>query len=130
VAIPNVSGRSPAWSPVEDAIAYFTSTPEGLRLRFAGSGGEARLGGLELPTGAVTSIAFWSGRSLAIGVSPGSGAAEIVLVDLPGGQARRVLRAGPFTMLRGLAWAPDDAQLVYGVVQHQSRVLLIEGLGL
>jgi Tol biopolymer transport system component len=128
--ISGASGRSPAWSPVEDLIAYFTSAPAGLRVRFTSSQGEPRLSGLDLVTSAVESVAFsWGGRSLATGISPGSGEAEIVLVDLDSGQKRSVLTGAPFTTLRGLAWSPDDARLVYGLVRHESRVLLFDGLG-
>jgi Tol biopolymer transport system component len=129
-AIPGVSGRSPAWSPAGDSIAYFTSAPGGLRVRFASSRGEPLLSHLDLVTGAVESQAFsWDGRSLATGISPGSGDAEIVLVDLVNGQKRTVVRGGPFTALRGLAWTPDDGRIVYGLVQHESRILLFDGLG-
>ena len=50
-------------------------------------------------------------------------------MDLASGQQRRVARLPPFTGLRGIAWTPDDARLVYGLVQHESRILLFEGLG-
>ena len=37
---------------------------------------------------------------------------------------------GPFVGLRGIAWTPDDSRLVYGLVKHESRIMLFEGLGL
>jgi hypothetical protein len=71
----------------------------------------------------------WSGGRLAIGASPGSGEAGVVVLDLESGQKRSVVRLPPFTGLRGIAWSPDDGRLVYGLVQHESRILLFEGLG-
>jgi Tol biopolymer transport system component len=129
--VPGASGRSPVWSPTEDLIAYFTSVgPASLRIRFTGTRGEPRLPRLDLETAPVVSLAFsWSGRRLATGISPGSGNAEIVVVDLESGETRNVLRGGPFTALRGLAWSPDDGRLVYGLDEHESRVLLFDGLG-
>ena len=131
VALPGVRGRSPAWSPNADLIAYFTSVEStGLRIRFTSSGGDTRLDRLDVETTVVDASAFsWDGSRLAIGTSPGSGDAEIVVVDLESGQSRSVARLPPFTGLRGIAWTPDDRHLVYGLVQHESRVLLFDGLG-
>jgi Tol biopolymer transport system component len=131
VSVPGVRGRSPAWSPSTDLIAYFTSAgPTGLVIRFTSSGGESRLDHLALATGAVEAAAFsWDGRWLATGIAPGSGDAEIVVVDLERGHQRSVVRLPPFTGLRGIAWSPDDGRLVYGLVQYESRVLLFDGLG-
>jgi Tol biopolymer transport system component len=129
-AIPGASGRAPVWSPAGDLIAYFTSTADGLRVRFVGPNGERRPDRPDLPTGAMVSMAFsWDGRSLAMGISPGSGAAQILLVALASGDRKTVLQGGPFTALHGLAWTPDDRGLVFGLVQHESRVLLFDGLG-
>ena len=50
-------------------------------------------------------------------------------MDLESGQRRSVVRLPPFTGLRGVAWTPDDGRLVYGLVQHESRILLFDGLG-
>jgi Tol biopolymer transport system component len=133
VAIPGVSGRCPAWSPVSDAIAYFTSVPSsGLQaVRLTDSRGGERSERVQVPIGAVDALAFsWDGRQLAIGRSPGSANGEILLADFGRGQGRRVLTLGPFVGLRGIAWTADDARLVYGLVQHESRILLFEGLGL
>ena len=55
---------------------------------------------------------------------------EILLADLQKGTGRSVLLLDPFMGVRGLAWTPDDARLVYGVVRHESRILLFEGLDL
>ena len=131
VGVPGVKGRSPAWSPASDLIAYFTSSESaGLRIRFTSSRGESRLDQLDVETSVVDASAFsWSGGRLAIGVSPGSGEAGVVVVDLESGQRRSVVRLPPFTGLRGIAWTPDDGRLVYGLVQHESRILLFEGLG-
>jgi Tol biopolymer transport system component len=131
VAIRGVTGRAPAWSPSEDLIAYFTSVRSaGLRIRFTSSRGEPRLDHLDLATSSVDAMAFsWSGRWLATGISPGSGDAEIVVVNLERGQARSVVQLPPFTGLRGVGWSPDDRRLVYGLVEHESRVLLFDGLG-
>jgi Tol biopolymer transport system component len=131
VAVPGVKGRSPAWSPASDLIAYFTSSESaGLRIRFTSSRGESRLDQLDVETTVVDASAFsWSGGRLAIGVSPGSGEAGVVVVDLESGQRRNVVRLPPFTGLRGIAWTPDDGRLVYGLVQHESRILLLDGLG-
>jgi Tol biopolymer transport system component len=131
VAIPGVRGRSPAWSPKEDLIAYFTSVEStGLRMRFTSRRGESRLEHLQVETTVVDASAFsWNGGRLAIGTSPGSGDGEIVVVDLESGQKHSVARLPPFMGLRGVGWSPDDARLVYGLVQHQSRVLLFDGLG-
>ncbi|HSD27329.1 MAG TPA: LpqB family beta-propeller domain-containing protein, partial [Vicinamibacteria bacterium] len=129
VAVPGVRGRCPAWSPATDLIAYFTSAPGGLRIRFTTGQGESRLDRLEVATQPLDSAAFsWDGRLLATGLSPGSGDAGIVVVDLDSGRERSVVRLGPFTGLRGIAWSPDDKRLLYGLVQHQSRILLFDGL--
>jgi Tol biopolymer transport system component len=131
VAVPGVKGRSPAWSPASDLIAYYTSSaPGGLRIRFTSRGGESRLDRLDVRTTVVDAVAFsWNGERLAIGVSPGSGEAGIVFVDLDSGRESSVVRLPPFTGLRGIAWTRDDAGIVYGLVQHESRVLLFDGLG-
>ena len=129
-AIPDVRGRAPAWSPQEDLIAYSTSATTGLEMRFTGSQGESRLKQRTVATGSVGVTAFsWDGRWLAQGYTPGAGDAEIVLVDLERGEKRSVLRLGPFSEVTGVAWSADDARLVYGLVQRESRVLLFDGLG-
>jgi serine/threonine protein kinase/WD40 repeat protein len=130
VAIPGVRGRNPAWSPSADLIAYFTSVEsKGLRIRFTTSRGESRLDHLDLETTLVDASAFsWNGARLAIGTSPGSGDTEVVVVDLESGRKHSLGRLPPFSGLRGVAWTPDDARLVYGLVQHESRVLLFDGL--
>jgi serine/threonine protein kinase len=43
---------------------------------------------------------------------------------------RDVARLPPFTTLQGIAWSADDRRLVYGLVQHESRILLFDGLDL
>ncbi len=130
VAVPGVRGRNPAWSPASDLIAYFTSSESaGLGVRFTSSRGEQRLNRLDVKTALVDALAFsWTGSRLAIGISPGSGKAEVVVVDLEGGHERSVFRLPPFTGLRGIAWTPDDSRLVYGLVQHESRILLFDDL--
>jgi Tol biopolymer transport system component len=132
-SIPGISGRCPAWSPSSDLIAYFTSGGEPTRLliRFTTSQGEPRLENLHVapPPGAVDATAFsWDGRRLAIASSPGAGESRIAVVELHGGSSRVVAGLGPFTGLRGIAWSPGDSRLVYGLVQHESRILLFEGL--
>jgi Tol biopolymer transport system component len=131
VAIPGVRGRGPAWSPSADLIAYFTSVEStGLRIRFTSSRGESRLDHLDVETTLVDASVFsWDGARLAIGTSPGSADAEVVVVDLGSGQKRTLARLPPFTGLRGVAWTPDDGRVVYGLVQHESRILLFDGLG-
>jgi Tol biopolymer transport system component len=131
--IPGVNGRCPAWSPVADEIAYFTSQPgSGLQtVRLTNSRGEERPGRVDVSIGAVDALSFsWDGRQLAIGRSPGTSNGEILLADFEHGTGRRVVGLGPFVGLRGLAWTPDDSRLVYGLVQHESRILLFEGLDL
>jgi eukaryotic-like serine/threonine-protein kinase len=131
--IPGVSGRCPAWSPVADEIAYFTSQPASGQqtVRLTNSRGEERPGRVDVSIGAVDALAFsWDGRQLAIGRSPGTSNGEILLADFEHGTGRRVVGLGPFVGLRGIAWTPDDARLVYGLVQHESRILLFEGLDL
>ncbi len=123
-------GGSPAWSPSADLIGYFTSgEASGLSVRFATSQGEPRLENLRVVPSAVNTMTFsWDGRRLAVGSSPGAGDATIVVLDLDRGASRVVAGLGPFTGLRGVAWSADDARLVYGLVQHESRVLLFDGL--
>jgi Tol biopolymer transport system component len=129
-AIPDVRGRAPAWSPQEDLIAYSTSATTGLEVRFTGSQGESRLKQRTVATGSVGVTAFsWNGRWLAQGFTPGAGDAEIVLIDVERGEKRSVLRLGPFSEVTGVAWSADDAHLVYGLVQRESRILLFDGLG-
>jgi Tol biopolymer transport system component len=133
VQIPGVSGRCPAWSPVGDDIAYFTSSPSSGQqaVRVTNSRGESRAQILQLPIGAVDAQAFsWDGRRLAIARSPGTAKGEIVLADIERGTGRLLLQLGPFEGVRGIAWTPDDSRLVYGRVQHESRILLFEGLDL
>jgi serine/threonine protein kinase/WD40 repeat protein len=128
--VPGASGRLPVWSPAGDAIAFFTSTPEGLRVRFVTPTGGRLPDRPEIATGPLVAMAFsWDGRSLAMGISPGTAEAQIIAVDLGTGQAKILLRAGPFNALRGLAFMPEDARLLYGLLEHQSRVLLFDGLG-
>jgi eukaryotic-like serine/threonine-protein kinase len=131
VAIPGVTGRCPAWSPAADAIAYFTSVPGSGQqvVRLTNSHGEERSEHVQVPIGAVDALAFsWDGKKLAIGRSPGLANGEILLADFAQGTGRRVLLLGPFVGVRGITWGPDDARLVYGLVQHESRILLFEGL--
>jgi Tol biopolymer transport system component len=131
--VPAVSGRCPAWSPAGDDIAYFTSVPSsGLQVvRLTDSHGSERTERVQVPIGAVDALAFsWDGRQLAIGRSPGTANGEILLADFQKGAGRRVLGLGPFVGVRGIAWAPDDTRLVYGIVRHESRIMLFEGLGL
>jgi Tol biopolymer transport system component len=110
-------------------IAYFTSSESSrLLIRFTSSRGEPRLEGLDVTTSSMEAAAVsWDGRWLATAVSPGSGDAEIIVTDLERGQSRSVVRLPPFTGVNGIAWAPDDGRLVYGLVQHESRILLFEG---
>jgi hypothetical protein len=55
---------------------------------------------------------------------------EILLADFEHGVGRGVLTLGPFVGLRGIAWTPDDTRLIYGLIQHESRILLFDGPGL
>jgi Tol biopolymer transport system component len=130
-AIPGVTGRCPAWSPRGDLIAVLTSIPPaGPQIRFVDAKGERRLERLEAITSAVNAIAFsWDGRQLAIGNWPGSTQGSIVVLDLQSGLRRTVALLGPASGLRGIAWSADDKRLVYGLVQHESRILLFDGLG-
>jgi Tol biopolymer transport system component len=131
--VPGVSGRCPAWSPASDAIAYFTSTPtSGAQIvRLTTSKGEASAQALDVPIFAVDALAFsWDGRQLAIGRAPGTTNGQIRLADFQKGTSRAVMGLGPFAGVRGLAWTPDDARIVYGLVRHESRILMFEGLDL
>jgi Tol biopolymer transport system component len=131
--IPGASGRCPAWSPVGDEIAYFASSPSsGVQtVRLTNSRGEERPERIEVPVGTLDGLAFsWDGQKLAIGSATGLLNGEILLADFARGTGHRVLLLGPFVGLRGIAWTPDDARLVYGLVQHESRIMLFEGLGL
>jgi Tol biopolymer transport system component len=132
VAIPGARGRSPAWSPNEDLIAYVTSEQSaGLLIRFTNSRGESRRDHPDVATSSAGAMAFsWSGRWLAHGSGQGGARQEILIEDLEQGSTRTVLRLGPFMDLAGLAWSKDDARLLYGLVQHESRVLLFDGLDL
>ena len=104
VAVPGVRGRGPAWSPNEDLIAYYTSVESaGLRIRFTSSRGESRLDRLDVETTVVDASAFsWDGTRLAIGTSPGSGDAEVVV---GGPRERAEAHRGPAASLHG---APRD----------------------
>jgi Tol biopolymer transport system component len=129
--IPGVSGRCPAWSPVGDEIAYFTSVPSSGQqvVRLTNSRGEHRAERVQLPIGAVDALAFsWDGQKLAIGRYPGLANGEILLADFQRGVGRSLRTLGPFVGLRGIAWTPDDGHLVYGLIQHESRIMLFEGL--
>ena len=107
VAVPGVRGRSPAWSPASDLIAYFTSAR-----RRPGSGSGSRRAAAspawtssDLSTNDGRRLAFsWSGRRLAIGVSPGSGDTEVVVVDLESGQ--KAQRRPAAARSRGSAGSP------------------------
>ena len=71
----------------------------------------------------------WNGDRLAIGtLSRDPGTRRSSSWTSRAGRSARVARLPPFTGLRGIAWTPDDARLVYGLVQHESRVLLFDGL--
>jgi Tol biopolymer transport system component len=127
--IPGLVGRCPAWSPSADLVAYITSRgSSGAEVGFTNSRGEARH--QQVPVGATCdAIAFsWDGRRLAIGSSPGSGEASVAVFDLDRGATRKVAALGPFTAVRGVAWSADDRRLIYGLVQHESRILLFDGL--
>ena len=127
-----MSGRCPAWSPVGDEIAYFTSVPSSGQqvVRLTNSRGEHRAEHVQLPIGAVDALSFsWDGQKLAIGRYPGLANGEILLADFQHGVGRSLRTLGPFVGLRGIAWTPDDTRIVYGLIQHESRILLFEGLG-
>jgi Tol biopolymer transport system component len=131
--VPGVSGRCPAWSPVGDEIAYFTSVPSSGQqvVRLTNSRGEHRAEHVQLPIGAVDALSFsWDGQKLAIGRYPGLANGEILLADFQHGVGRSLRTLGPFVGLRGIAWTPDDTRIVYGLIQHESRILLFEGLEL
>jgi hypothetical protein len=86
---------------------------------------------VQVPIGTVDTLVFsWDGRQLAVGRTPGIVKGEILLADLQKGTGRPVLQLEPFVAVRGLAWTPDDARLVYGIVRHESRIMLFEGLDL
>ena len=52
--VPGIRGRSPAWSPAADVIAYFTSSQSaGLLIRFTTSRGESRLDGPDVTTNSI-----------------------------------------------------------------------------
>ncbi len=131
--VPGVSGRCPAWSPTSDEIAYFTSTPTSgaQAVRLTTSRGETRSEIVDVSIGAVDALAFsWDGRQLAIGRSPGTANGQILLADFQKRTSRALISLGPFAGLRGIAWTPDDSRLVYGLVKHESRIMLFEGLEL
>jgi len=127
--VPRVSGRGPAWSPAGDVIAYVMSgAASAPRAGFTNSRGEPLLTQLELRA-ILGALAFsWDGRRLAIGESPGSAVASLSFVELASGARREVARLPQFTGVRGIAWSADDRRLIYGLVQHESRILLFDGL--
>ena len=50
-------------------------------------------------------------------------------MDLESDVKPSVVRLPQFTGIRGVAWSPDDEQHIYGLVEHESRILLFDGLG-
>jgi hypothetical protein len=121
----NLTAGSSLQIQSEATIGGLEISPDGSAIAVQG---EPLLSQLELRT-TVQTIAFsWDGRRLAVGSSPGSAQASIDIVDLEAGATREVLRLPPFTGLRGIGWSADDRRLVYGLVQHESRILLFDGL--
>jgi Tol biopolymer transport system component len=129
-AIPGVRGRAPAWSPNADVIAYVAQDKAGVRLRFTSSSGQTVMDDVPgLPV--FHALLAWShdGRRLALLSIPAPAQAELSVLDLQ--PARKVTRIAtlPFpTKLMGLSWTADDRNIVFGRVESESTVLLLDGI--
>ena len=77
------------------------------------------------------SLIAWShdGKKLALTSNPTSAEADISVIDLQGAPAfKRIAVFSPRFKLMGLSWTADDRSIVFGHVQYDSRILLLDGL--
>lgn len=123
--IPGVSGRLPAWSPAEDVIAYVGQAG----LRFTDRRGTPVTSKAAATLPSVIGAVAWShdGAKIAVGSAPGA-QPGIWVLDLTSGAATRALQSTFYWMLSGIEWAADDAALVFGRIEYESHVLLLDGL--
>ena len=125
-----VEGRLPAWSKAADVIAYVAADEAGLSvLRFCDGAGRPALQGFSTRIGAADSAA-WShdGSHLAIGSVPGGGGAEIGVLHVASGRFRRLATLSAASRVRGIAWSLDDSAVIFGRVDYDSHILLVDGL--
>jgi TolB protein len=128
--IPGVRGRAPAWSPRADVIAYVAQDRAGVRVGFTSSTGRAVMEDV-LDVHMLHVLMAWShdGQRLALLSIPAAAEAEISMLDVR--PAPKVTRIAIFpfpTKLMGLSWAADDRSIVFGRVETESTVLLLDGI--
>jgi serine/threonine protein kinase len=125
------AANSPAWSPVEDVIAYIETVQDrGGFVRFMTSDGRPLSRGpaddvTELNNGFVT----WSpdGKRLAGVGLPGARAGSIWIID-PSARTpfKRLLDLAPDTVVRGASWSRDGRSLVIGEWRSTRDIILAE----
>jgi eukaryotic-like serine/threonine-protein kinase len=128
--IPGARGRAPAWSPTADVIAYVAQDSSRARVRFTSSTGQTVMA--DVPDVQVLHVLMaWShdGHRLALLSIPAAADAEISVLDLQ--PARKITRIATFpfpTKVLGLSWRADDRGIVFGRVETESTVLLLDGI--
>jgi eukaryotic-like serine/threonine-protein kinase len=128
--IPGVKGRVPAWSPTGDVIAYVAEEgPRGGAVRFTDSAGRPVLTDLTRPISAANAAA-WShdGRRLGFSSTPGTRSPALWVLDLASGRFTRIATFPSYSKLRGVSWSADDASVVFGRVEYDSHILLLDGI--
>jgi Tol biopolymer transport system component len=125
VRIAGAEGRTPAWCPVRDVIAF--RAKDGLLL-IDGTGKNVRPGPLPKVPVEFTSLA-WShdGRRLAMGTAAAFPYPALWILDLDSEpRYTRVLTSSRYYRIDGIAWRPDDRSIVFGRTQYDSQVLVLE----
>jgi hypothetical protein len=63
-----------------------------------------------------------------IAASPGSGTAELLVLDVREATLKSLGRLPGYLRLNGVAWSADDRSVLVGRIEYESRILLLDGL--
>jgi Tol biopolymer transport system component len=128
-----LSANSPAWSPVEDVIAYVETTPGagGFVRYMTGDGRPVVRGPADTVTLLNNGFVSWSpdGKRLAgIGL-PGTFPGSIWILDPASPSAiRKLIDLPPDAFVRGASWSRDGSSLVIGHARSTGDIILAERL--
>ena len=128
--IPGASGRAPAASPIGDVIAVARSDNDRPALHFLTSSGTESRKPLSIEALGLPTAIAWSpdANRIALINLPGRAAAEVWVLTLADGTARKLVQFEAPAELDGITWTADGRALIVGRIDYETEVLLLRGL--
>ena len=126
IQIPGASGRAPAASPIGDVIAVARSDNDRPALHFLTSSGTESRKPLSIEALGLPTAIAWSpdANRIALINLPGRAAAEVWVLTLADGTARKLVEFGAPAELDGITWTADGRALIVGRIDYETEVLL------